>query len=40
MIEINVANTVKGDQSKRKSVTYIYAIIVFIVFRLLYQKVY
>ncbi|WP_026859124.1 sodium-dependent transporter [Jeotgalicoccus psychrophilus] len=29
MIEINVANTVKGDQSKRKKVTYIYAIIVF-----------
>ena len=29
MIEINVANTVKGDQSKRKKVTYIYAVIVF-----------
>lgn len=29
MIEINVANTVKGDQSKRKKTTYIYAIIVF-----------
>lgn len=29
MIEINVANTVKGDQSKRKKVTYIYAAIVF-----------
>lgn len=29
MIEINVANTVKGDQSKRKEVTYIYAVIVF-----------
>lgn len=29
MIEINVANTVKGNQSKRKKTTYIYAIIVF-----------
>ncbi len=29
MIEINVANTVKGDQSKRKKTTYIYAVIVF-----------
>lgn len=29
MIEINVANTVKGDQTKRKKTTYIYAIIVF-----------
>lgn len=29
MIEINVANTVKGDQSRRKKTTYIYAIIVF-----------
>lgn len=29
MIEINVANTVKGDQSKRKKTTYIYALIVF-----------
>ncbi len=29
MIEINVANTVKGNQSKRKKTTYIYAIIIF-----------
>lgn len=31
MIEINVANTVKGDESKRRKVTYIFAVIVFIV---------
>lgn len=31
MIEINVANTVKGDQTKRKKVTYIFGAIVFIV---------
>lgn len=29
MIEINVANTIKGDQSKRKKTTYIFAIIIF-----------
>lgn len=29
MIEINVANTVKGNQSKRKKTTYIFAIIIF-----------
>ena len=29
MIEINVANTVKGNQSKRTKVTYLYALIVF-----------
>ena len=31
MIEINVSNTVKGNQKNRKKVTYIYALIVFII---------
>lgn len=31
MIEINVANTLKGDQKHRKKVTYLYALIVFMI---------
>ncbi|MFD2830878.1 sodium-dependent transporter [Corticicoccus populi] len=31
MIEINVANTIKGDESKRKKVTYIFAAIIFLI---------
>lgn len=31
MIEINVANTIKGNESKRKKVTYIFAAIIFII---------
>lgn len=31
MIEINVANTIKGNQVKRKKVTYLFALIIFLV---------